>query len=160
MAVNYQKAYERLDKMVRTNIDDIDINGNISVSDIDTIIGYCKLSDSYYMEEISRKLEKRLLKKDYLPGRFGGFNYDFETNKMTLILEYALGAQEKYVFERVDKDIILLDATYKDKGQRLLQIWYARLEDMYSFYATPNKRFRKKIYWYADYNEYDWKNIS
>ena len=64
MAVNYQKAYERLDEMVRTNIDDIDISGNISVSDIDAIIGYCKLSDSYYMEAISRKLEKRLLKKD------------------------------------------------------------------------------------------------
>ena len=147
MAVNYQKAYERLDKMVRTNIDDIDINGNISVSDIDTIIGYCKLSDSYYMEEISRKLEKRLLKKDYLPGRFGGFNYDFETNKMTLILEYALGAQEKYVFERVDKDIILLDATYKDKGQRLLPLIGDFLHELadYSIKINDFKTLKERI---------------
>lgn len=40
---------------------------------------------------------------------------------------------------------LLIDTSEVDKGQRLLQIWYARLEDMYSFYATPNKRFRKKI---------------
>ena len=31
------------------------------------------------------------------------------------------------------------------KGERLLSIWYAELEDMYSFYATPTKQFRKKI---------------
>ena len=123
MAVNYQKAYERLNELIKTNYDDIDISGNISASDIDAIIGYCKLSDSYYMEDISKKLEKRLLKKDYLPGRFAGFNYDFENKRMSVILEYALGSQEKYIFERLDNnDIILIDATYKDKGQRLLPI--------------------------------------
>lgn len=40
---------------------------------------------------------------------------------------------------------ILIDTTEVDKWQKLLSIWYAELEDMYSFYATPNKQFRKKI---------------
>ena len=40
---------------------------------------------------------------------------------------------------------ILIDTSEVDKWQKLLSIWYAELEDMYTFYATPNKQFRKKI---------------
>ena len=41
--------------------------------------------------------------------------------------------------------IILIDTSEVDKWQKLLQIWYSELEDMYSYYATANKQFRKKI---------------
>ena len=40
---------------------------------------------------------------------------------------------------------LLIDTSEVQKGERLLSIWYAELEDMYSFYATPTKQFRKKI---------------
>lgn len=40
---------------------------------------------------------------------------------------------------------LLIDTSEVDKWQKLLQIWYWELEDMYSFYATPNKQFRKRI---------------
>lgn len=121
--LDYQKVYDRLAILLKTNLDDIDIEGNISVSDLDNIIGYCRITDIYYMEELARKLEKRLLKKDYLPGKFGGFEYDCTTGKMVLTLEYALGKQEKYIFTKLNNgDIILIDATYRDKGQKLLPI--------------------------------------
>lgn len=41
---------------------------------------------------------------------------------------------------------LLIDTSERDKGQEILQIWYNALENMYSFYATPNKKFRKKIW--------------
>lgn len=40
---------------------------------------------------------------------------------------------------------LLIDTSEVSKGERILAIWYAELEDMYSFYATPVKQFRKKI---------------
>lgn len=40
---------------------------------------------------------------------------------------------------------LLIDTSEAQKGEKLLQIWYAELEDMYSYYATPTKQFRKKI---------------
>lgn len=40
---------------------------------------------------------------------------------------------------------LLIDTSEVSKWERLLAIWYAELEDMYSFYATPAKQFRKKI---------------
>lgn len=40
---------------------------------------------------------------------------------------------------------LLIDTSEVQKWERLLAIWYAELEDMYSFYATPVKQFRKKI---------------
>jgi len=40
---------------------------------------------------------------------------------------------------------LLIDTSEVSKWEKLLAIWYAELEDMYSYYATPNKQFRKKI---------------
>lgn len=40
---------------------------------------------------------------------------------------------------------LLIDTSEVSKGERLLAIGYSELEDMYSFYATPVKQFRKKI---------------
>ena len=40
---------------------------------------------------------------------------------------------------------LLIDTSEVAKWEKLLAIWYAELEDMYSFYATPVKQFRKKI---------------
>lgn len=40
---------------------------------------------------------------------------------------------------------LLVDTSESQKGKELLQIWYNSLEDMYQFYATPVKKFRKKI---------------
>ena len=40
---------------------------------------------------------------------------------------------------------LLIDTSEVQKWERLLAIWYAELEDMYSYYATPTKQFRKKI---------------
>jgi hypothetical protein len=40
---------------------------------------------------------------------------------------------------------LLIDTSESNKGRELLNQWYSNLEDMYSFYATPNKKFRKKI---------------
>lgn len=40
---------------------------------------------------------------------------------------------------------LLIDTSEIQKGEKLLQIWYSELEDMYSYYATPTKKFRKKI---------------
>ena len=40
---------------------------------------------------------------------------------------------------------LLIDTSEVQKAERLLAIWYAELEDMYSYYATPTKQFRKKI---------------
>ena len=131
MSIDYQKVYEGLNEVLTTNLDKIDINGNVSVAEIDNIIGYCRISNLYYLEDIAKKLEKRLLKKGYLPGRFGGFEYDYKTNKMKLILEYSLGEKEEYVFERLDNnDIILIDSTYKDKGQKLLPMIGDILHDL------------------------------
>ena len=41
MSIDYQKVYEGLNEVLTTNLDKIDINGNVSVSEIDNIIGYC-----------------------------------------------------------------------------------------------------------------------
>jgi len=51
---------------------------------------------------------------------------------------------------------LLIDTSEWEKGKSLLQIWYAELEDMYSFYATPNKQFRKKIRVRPMTNGYMW----
>ena len=40
---------------------------------------------------------------------------------------------------------LLIDTSEVAKWEKLLAIWYSELEDMYSFYATPVKQFRKKI---------------
>ena len=40
---------------------------------------------------------------------------------------------------------LLIDTSEWDKGQQILQIWYNALENMYQFYSTPAKQFRKKI---------------
>ena len=40
---------------------------------------------------------------------------------------------------------LLIDTSESEKGQELLMIWYSALENMYQFYATPVKKFRKKI---------------
>lgn len=40
---------------------------------------------------------------------------------------------------------LLIDTSEVSKWERILAIGYAELEDMYSFYATPVKQFRKKI---------------
>lgn len=40
---------------------------------------------------------------------------------------------------------LLIDTSEIQKWEKLLMIWYSELEDMYSFYATPVKQFRKKI---------------
>jgi hypothetical protein len=40
---------------------------------------------------------------------------------------------------------LLIDTSEVAKWEKLLAIWYAALEDMYSYYATPTKKFRKKI---------------
>lgn len=40
---------------------------------------------------------------------------------------------------------LLIDTSEVEKWSKLLAIWYAELEDMYSYYATPTKQFRKKI---------------
>lgn len=40
---------------------------------------------------------------------------------------------------------LLIDTSEVAKWEKLLQIWYSELEDMYSYYATPTKQFRKKI---------------
>ena len=40
---------------------------------------------------------------------------------------------------------LLIDTSESNKGKDLLNQWYSNLEDMYSFYATPTKKFRKKI---------------
>ena len=40
---------------------------------------------------------------------------------------------------------LLIDTSESNKGKDLLNQWYSSLEDMYSFYATPTKKFRKKI---------------
>lgn len=40
---------------------------------------------------------------------------------------------------------LLMDTSEIQKWEKLLMIWYSELEDMYSFYATPVKQFRKKI---------------
>ena len=52
---------------------------------------------------------------------------------------------------------LLIDTSEVEKGQKLLQIWYWELEDMYSFYATPNKQFRKKIKVMPMTNGYLWE---
>ena len=40
---------------------------------------------------------------------------------------------------------LLIDTSEVSKGEKLLAIGYSELEDMYSYYATPVKQFRKKI---------------
>lgn len=40
---------------------------------------------------------------------------------------------------------LLIDTSEATKWEKLLMIGYSELEDMYSFYATPVKQFRKKI---------------
>lgn len=40
---------------------------------------------------------------------------------------------------------LLIDTSEATKWEKLLMIWYSELEDMYSYYATPVKQFRKKI---------------
>jgi hypothetical protein len=40
---------------------------------------------------------------------------------------------------------LLIDTSEVQKWEKLLAIWYSELEDMYSYYATPAKQFRKKI---------------
>ena len=40
---------------------------------------------------------------------------------------------------------LLIDTSEVAKWEKLLAIWYSELEDMYSYYATPTKQFRKKI---------------
>ena len=40
---------------------------------------------------------------------------------------------------------LLIDTSEVQKWEKLLAIGYSELEDMYSFYATPVKQFRKKI---------------
>ena len=40
---------------------------------------------------------------------------------------------------------LLIDTSEVAKWEKLLAIWYSELEDMYSYYATPTKKFRKKI---------------
>ena len=40
---------------------------------------------------------------------------------------------------------LLIDTSEVQKGEKLLAIGYSELEDMYSYYATPTKKFRKKI---------------
>ena len=40
---------------------------------------------------------------------------------------------------------LLIDTSEVQKWEKLLAIWYSELEDMYSYYATPTKKFRKKI---------------
>lgn len=40
---------------------------------------------------------------------------------------------------------LLIDTSEVQKWEKLLAIWYAELEDMYSYYATPAKQFRKTI---------------
>lgn len=40
---------------------------------------------------------------------------------------------------------LLIDTSESNKGKDLLNQWYSALEDMYSYYATPLKQFRKKI---------------
>lgn len=40
---------------------------------------------------------------------------------------------------------LLIDTSEVGKWEKLLAIWYSELEDMYSYYATPTKKFRKKI---------------
>lgn len=40
---------------------------------------------------------------------------------------------------------LLIDTSESGKAKELLTMWYAELEDMYSYYATPTKQFRKKI---------------
>lgn len=40
---------------------------------------------------------------------------------------------------------LLIDTSEVNKGEKLLAIGYSELEDMYSYYATPTKKFRKQI---------------
>ncbi len=40
---------------------------------------------------------------------------------------------------------LLVDTSEQEKAKALLNQWYSALEDMYSYYATPTKKFRKKI---------------
>lgn len=40
---------------------------------------------------------------------------------------------------------LLIDTSEVGKWEKLLAIGYSELEDMYSYYATPTKKFRKKI---------------
>lgn len=40
---------------------------------------------------------------------------------------------------------LLINTSESNKGRELLAIGYNKLEDMYSFYATPSKPRRKKI---------------
>lgn len=55
---------------------------------------------------------------------------------------------------------MLIDTEESNRGKELLQIWYGSLEDMYAFYATPAKQFRKKLRakwmnpWYLDLDYY------
>lgn len=42
-------------------------------------------------------------------------------------------------------ELLIENSSEVQKWERLLSIWYSALEDMYTFYATPNKQFRKKI---------------
>ena len=41
--------------------------------------------------------------------------------------------------------LLLIDTSESQKWRDLLQVWYSELEDMYSYYATANKQFRKRI---------------
>lgn len=41
---------------------------------------------------------------------------------------------------------LLIDTSESEKWKELLQMWYSELENMYRFYATPTKKFRKKIW--------------
>lgn len=85
---------------------------------------FYNIDNSYIMITYTKKLEPLVSDEDEC-----GFPDDYGVKIVPYLVAWEL----------------LIDTSEWGKGKELLTIWYAELEDMYSYYATPTKQFRKKI---------------
>ena len=131
MSVDYEYLLNSVKKLEETNIDDIDIKGNVSVLDLSDIISYCKVSDACVTERLKARVDKKLFKAGFTPAKFESFDYNPKTNEMKLKLHYYMRDGETYEFKRLKNgDIVLTNTTHPQGAQKLLELIGDCLDDL------------------------------
>ena len=134
MSVDYEYLLNSVKKLEETNIDDIDIKGNVSVLDLSDVISYCKVSDACVTEKLKSKIDKKLFKAGFTPAKFESFDYNPKTNEMKLKLHYYMRDGETYEFKRLKNgDIVLTNTTHPHGAQKLLELIGDCLDDLCSY---------------------------
>lgn len=131
MDVNYETLLNDVKKVMEIDPKAENIEGTAKISDLEEIIGYCRISEIYLMEKIKSKIEKKLFKGEFFPCKFGSFDYDPKTQEMKLVLNYYMGKEEVYEMKRLDNgDVVVTSTTHKEGVSKMLMLIGAYIDEM------------------------------